>query len=63
MGLVVLLGCRAKAASWKAPTILPRTIQPRLPPWFALSSLNFSATLLNAIPSLSIAMASAILPN
>ena len=32
MGLSTVDGVRANAASWKAPTILPRVIHPKLPP-------------------------------
>lgn len=32
MGLSTVDGVRANAASWKAPTILPRAIHPKLPP-------------------------------
>ncbi|PPQ81506.1 hypothetical protein CVT26_011649 [Gymnopilus dilepis] len=32
IGLSTVDGVSANAASWKGPTILPRVIQPRLPP-------------------------------
>ena len=41
MGLSTVDGVRANAASWKAPTILPRVIHPKLPPT-AHNQLQFS---------------------
>lgn len=37
MGLSTVDGVRANAASWKAPTMLPLTIHPKLPPAVQLS--------------------------